>query len=882
MKGASKPVPQKWVDLIVQGQKQALELMVYGASLESVLEVLARTVELESRGETLASILLVDADGVHLRHGAAPSLPAAYNRAIDGVAIGPSVGSCGTAAHTRQLVIVTDIGKDPLWADYKQLALKHGLHACWSMPIFSSHGKLLGTFALYKRRVGAPTPSEHEMIELLAHTAAIVIERAQEINQRMEAERSLRESNLKYRQLVYGLSSAVYTCDAQGHINLYNQAAAELWGKKPSLGKGQWCGSYKILRPDGTQLPLESSPMAVVLKGGQRADGEEIIIERPDGTRRNVLSHPSPLLDDAGNLVGAVNMLVDITERKRAETELRAAKDSLTLQVKALTQLHDLSMLLAGPLEEERNLKSILKTLVELHGADFGLLALHNPATGFLYEGASVGFSPEALVQLSRVMPDPQAGASGSAFATRKRAVVEDTEQDFRFEKFRKAARDAGFRAAHSTPILTRRGEILGVLSVYFKSPRLPAPHEIQIADMCARHAANIIETSKDQEILRESEQRFRTMADNAPFMIWVSDPQGNRTFLSKSWYEVTGRRPDSGLGFGWLEALHPEDRNVVRDAYMAAIQQKAPFQKDFRMLCKNGEYLWFFGAAVPRFTGDGEFLGYIGSTVDITQRKAAEEQVQTLNAQLEKKVADRTRDMQKQIETRQKIEEQLRASLTEKEVLLKEIHHRVKNNMQVISSFLRLQSELVSEKEGAVGSAVRQLFEGSQGRIRSMALVHELLYQTKDFTAIPIKHYVNNLAIFLLQSYGYTHAVSLELDIRRHSLDLDAAVPFGLILTELITNALKYAFTESGAGQRLKVSARDDNRGRLELIVENNGRPMPSDISLENSPSLGFLIIRSLVDQLGGEWRVERSETATKFVILLHPNPAAISPAEN
>jgi PAS domain S-box-containing protein len=127
--------------------------------------------------------------------------------------------------------------------------------------------------------------------------------------------------------LLDALPAAIYSTDAQGHVLFYNHAAAELWGRKPVLGKELWCGSYKIFRPDGSDMPLDECPMAVALKEGRPVRGEEIIVERPDGTRKNILPHPQPLRDDSGKIVGAVNMLVDITDRKRAEVELKRAHD---------------------------------------------------------------------------------------------------------------------------------------------------------------------------------------------------------------------------------------------------------------------------------------------------------------------------------------------------------------------------------------------------------------------------------------------------------------------------------------------------------------------------------------------------------------------------
>ncbi len=143
-----------------------------------------------------------------------------------------------------------------------------------------------------------------------------------DVTDRQAAEQALRASEARYRDLIHGLPAAVYTCDCEGRITLFNHAAAVLWGREPAIGNDQWCGSWKIYRPDGTPLPLDQCPMSVTLREGRAVRGEEIIIERPDGTRRHILPHPEPLKDEQGRVVGAINMLVDITERKEAERAL--------------------------------------------------------------------------------------------------------------------------------------------------------------------------------------------------------------------------------------------------------------------------------------------------------------------------------------------------------------------------------------------------------------------------------------------------------------------------------------------------------------------------------------------------------------------------------
>ena len=142
---------------------------------------------------------------------------------------------------------------------------------------------------------------------------------ARDITQRIKTEEALRLSEARYRELIQALPAAVYTTDERGRITLYNQAAVTLWGRDPEVGKDLWCGSWKIFRPDGTPLPLDECPMAVTLREGRAIRGEEIVVERPDGTRRHVLPHPEPMRNVQGVVIGTINMLVDITDRKQAE-----------------------------------------------------------------------------------------------------------------------------------------------------------------------------------------------------------------------------------------------------------------------------------------------------------------------------------------------------------------------------------------------------------------------------------------------------------------------------------------------------------------------------------------------------------------------------------
>src|SRR5438105_12310730 len=176
-------------------------MLVKCDSLADILDLLCLVVEEQSSG-VLAYILLMDANGKQLRHGGAPNLPKAYTEAIDGAHIGASVGSCGTAAYRGEQVIVSDIATDPLWANFRELALGHSLRACWSTPIFSSDNKVIGTFAMYYREPRSPSPAEQDTIRHMTHLAGVAI-------QRKLAEGALRASEQVARGQVEALAQSL-------------------------------------------------------------------------------------------------------------------------------------------------------------------------------------------------------------------------------------------------------------------------------------------------------------------------------------------------------------------------------------------------------------------------------------------------------------------------------------------------------------------------------------------------------------------------------------------------------------------------------------------------------------------------------------------------
>ena len=218
--------------------------------------------------------------------------------------------------------------------------------------------------------------------------------------------------------------------------------------------------------------------------------------------------------------------------------------------------------------------------------------------------------------------------------------------------------------------------------------------------------------------------------------------------------------------------------------------------------------------------------------------------------------------ELKKENAERQIVEEQLRRSLDEKEVLLKEIHHRVKNNLQIVSSMLRLQSTQISDQ------ALHSYFLDSQNRIYSMAMIHEQLYRSDNLIEIDLMEYINDLANYLIKSYGFLAerinlSVKSEVDL---CVNIDLAIPCGLIINELISNSMKHAFSESTHGN-IMVRLKHETEHIYSMIISDTGSGTHTDLDIQNSSSLGLQLVNALVQQLHGELDITHHK-GTQFQI--------------
>jgi len=336
----------------------------------------------------------------------------------------------------------------------------------------------------------------------------------------------------------------------------------------------------------------------------------------------------------------------------------------------------------------------------------------------------------------------------------------------------------------------------------------------------------------KAEKALRESEERFRSLVEMTSDWIWTVDRDGFYTYASPKLKDLLGYEPDEVIGRTPFDLMPPDEAERVRALFEDHVKSRKPIRGLENVnLHKDGRRVVLETSGAAILDADGNLLGYGGIDRDITQRKRAEEQ--------------------------------LRASLREKEVLLKEIHHRVKNNLQVVSSLLSLQAEQTKDRQ------TFEAFRESQNRIRSMSLVHEKLYRSPDLTRIDFAEYVPSLATALFRSYRVDAAtITLNLDVAQVFLDIDTVIPCGLIINELVSNSLKHAFPAGRAGE-IRITLRPAGDNLLTLVVGDNGVGLPQDLDLRHAGSLGLQLVNTLVSQLGGTITLHR-HGGTEFEITL------------
>jgi PAS domain S-box-containing protein len=643
-----------------------------------------------------------------------------------------------------------------------------------------------------------------------------------------QIERAVRESEQRFGVLVDSLEDyAIFMLDPNGHVVTWNAGSERIFGYRAEEVMGEHFACFYMNDETSRDVPMESLKRAVQY-GSYVDQGWRL---RDDGTRFWADVTLTPLLEENGRLRGYANVTRDITERKTAEESLRQ-KTAFVQMLQVVSSAANESSSI------EHAMQICLDQVCRQTGWPIGHSLIVSPLHGML-ESANWHIADGARYAAFRDDEGDRKfesgeGLPGRVMASGASAWIRDITKDLNFPRWRSAEK-IGLKGGYAFPVKVG-SEVVAVLEFFSEEPAEANPPLLEVMAHIGTQLGRVVERSRAEAALRESEMRFRSVAQSANDAIVSCNAYGLIIAWNKGARAIFGYAEEEMLGNA-LSLSVPDCMRIL--------------SADNKELLLSGPHSIF------------------GRTVESVGRNKAGEEFPIELSVADWKIGEDVffTAIIRNILKRKEAEAHISASLREKEVLLKEIHHRVKNNLQVISSLLRLQSQHVTDEK------TLDMFRESQNRVKSMALIHEYLYQSRDMAHINFSEYIRNLTAHLFRSYGVTpDAVHLDLHVDESPLDLDTAIPCGLIITELVSNSLKHAFPEGRKG-RMDVSFHAFDGGRkFELAVKDDGVGLPAGIDLEHTVSLGLRLVRTLTQQLGGRLRMETREGTQTVIEFTNP----------
>lgn len=500
----------KKAEALLAGENKILEMVAAGKPLPVILEELCSLFDSISP-DSMASVLLIDSANC-LRRGAAPRFPKDFIALVDGIKIGPAVGSCGTAAYRREQVVVADIETDPLWDGYRELARQHGLRAGWSSPIFSSEHDVLGVFGIYWDKPRSPSPVDLRLIDQITHLASVAIER-------QRSQEAIGTTKARFEGILEMADDAIISINSDQNIVLFNRAAQQAFGYAESEILGRPIDQLLIERSANVPgAPLERFACG---DGADRGSAfrREVIGRRKEGSGFPAEASISQL-DLPGETVFTI-ILRDITEREQAAAALNASERFARGQAEALTRTLDE---LTRESDFDRLAEHVLQALTSELGAFSCGVWLRNNASGLMdfecaLEGGRLKTKSDAMLAaispslaMDALYPWPQ------IFSTGKPAVFRDIREGPDFP-WRNHLLNQGIITILIVPMFVA-GEAAGVIGIRFNQKREFRAEEIELAQalvnqaMLAMQLTRLSEKSRRSAVIAERNRLARDVHD--------------------------------------------------------------------------------------------------------------------------------------------------------------------------------------------------------------------------------------------------------------------------------------------------------------------------------------------------------------------------------
>lgn len=688
-----------------------------------------------------------------------------------------------------------------------------------------------------------------------------------DVTARKRAEEELRESEERFKVIFENATDGILLADAvtkdfhAGNRKMCQMLACSL-------------DELKVLGVSDVH-PKEDLPYVMDQFEKQRRKeitlARDIPVKRRDGTVFYADINSAPVTLGAKTYL--MGVFRDITDRKRAEEELRKHREQLEeLVTERTAQLTEANEELRREIDDRKRAEWVIRAMrrfleianrhtqmdpllndfvaevKSLTGCDSVGIRILDDEGNIPYE-AYDGFSQEfyesesplstktdecMCVNVTKGDTDeelPFYTACGSFYVNGTSRFLATVSEESK-SRTRNMCNDFGYESVTLVPIRLEN-RILGLIHVADPKENTVPLRLVELLERAAMELATAVQRVRTEEALQRSEARLQSLIRNVRTAVVVHNSDTSIAMANATACNLLGVTEEQLLGKtaddpGW-RFLREDGSDMPVDEYPVnrVLATRQPVQ-DYVVGVQRPDaqrVLWGLVNAAPEFTADGELSYVIVSFMDITDRRRVEQQVQ--------------------------------ASLCEKEVLLKEIHHRVKNNMQVISSLLNLQARGIEHEQS------REILKDTRSRVTSMAMVHEQLYQSPDLARVDFARHVRSLASYLFRSYcDASGAVVFQEEIGDVDLTLDTAIPCGLIINELVSNALRHAFPDGGQGEiRVGLDHDDD---RFVLVVSDNGVGFPADLDFHATNTMGLQVVTTLAGQLNGTIELDRDGGTT------------------